>query len=30
MTKDTDNSKPPIQSSTEAFEQALLKKEGSM
>ena len=27
MTKDTDNSKPPIQSSTEAFEQALLKKE---
>ncbi|MCX7083155.1 MAG: circadian clock KaiB family protein [Methylococcales bacterium] len=27
MTKDTDNSKPPIQSSTEDFEQALLKKE---
>ena len=26
MTKDTDNSKPPIQSSTEDFEQALLKK----
>ena len=27
MTKDTDNSKPPIQSSTEVFEQAMLKKE---
>ena len=27
MTKDTDKTKPPIQSSTEAFEQALLEKE---
>jgi circadian clock protein KaiB len=27
MTKDTDKPKPPIQSSTEAFEQALLEKD---